>query len=109
MVAAPVSVLLPSTLAILRDVKGPTRHLHANGMAAELWGAKYSRGPLHMHRDTDGRIVILDDRRPWNDQVVHREASEEDGAQALDRMADAEGIRWDEEPPGEPIYPVSAP
>ena len=75
----------------------PLQPMFDNPMQAELFASKYRRGPFVVHPRTDGRYVVFDTRRPWNDRVVDVECSADDALEAANRRADAEGIVYDEE------------
>jgi hypothetical protein len=96
---ARASVLSAETLTILRNHR-PLEPFFHNGAEAEAFEAKYRRGPLRVYPRTDGRHIVVDARRPAGERTVAVEVKAEEAYEALNRIADAEGIPWDEEAGG---------
>jgi hypothetical protein len=65
-----VSVLLPSTLAVLRTAKTATPPLFSSVMAAELFDAEHTRGHLKILPTTVGGYVIFDATAPLGEGIV---------------------------------------
>lgn len=66
-----MSVLLPSTCAVLATVpRKPGPPHYSNMIAAELFEAENTRGPFKLLRRADGTIVLFDTRAPNGKGVV---------------------------------------
>jgi hypothetical protein len=84
-----VSVLLASTLAVLRHAK-PLPPLFSNMILAELFDAEHTRGSLRVLPRTTGGYVVFDEQAPLGAGVLEEGfATIGQAHQALERLAAA--------------------